>query len=200
MKKTFKIIGLVLSFAGFMALGYFMPMEVYDPVLSALNGGKTNNSIQSQKERELPLESRRVADNIDTTPAVVEPVVDSVAVDSVAMPATAVAQVSGIPQNIKAVVGYRSTKNYKRVGYPLTVTAEVESGAVLECLVKSSEESTASVAKATFKDGKAVFGNVPPVDGGAYYICVRNTETGESAGIRQKGFDKIAKWSKEIVS
>lgn len=203
MKKTFKIIGLVVSFVGFMALGYFMPTKVYDPVLKVLNGDKMNDqniSYQTHSKPVLPPENGNIAANTDNVPAIQEPMRDSIVVDSVATTVVEVAQVSGMPKNVKAFVGNRSTKNYKKLGLPLTVTAEVETDAELECLVKLSEASTDYVAKTTFKNGKAVFGNIPPVDGGAYYICVRNTVSGESAGILQKGFDKIAKWSKEELT
>ncbi len=201
MKKTFKIIGLVISFLGFMALGYFVPMHVYDPIVQLFNNGVTAPAQPKAAPAVAYNNQQSVAEKPVADPVVEEPAVKTQSVDSLpTVEENIVAQVSGVPQNIKAVVSARSTKNYKRLGYPLTVTAEVESGADMECLVKLSEQSADYVAKAMMKDGKVVFGNVPPVDGGAYYICVRNVNSGESAGLIKGGFDKVKKLSKEELT
>lgn len=172
--KIIEIIGIIITFIVCTIIGYYMPIPEFGKHIS-------KNEIEDSLRENLSNDSETIVD--------VENMVES------DLNATEETVVSSAPYNINAIVGVRSPKYYTKIGFPLTVSAEVETGDELECLIKENDSSDVIVAQSAMTNGKCAFPDIPPVDGGRYYICVRNTVTGEFTGIYQDGFNKISKWS-----
>lgn len=209
MKNSVKIIGLVIVFIGSAVIGYLIPKNVYaevlgivqvdeaEPVKLAESPKPTVKSTTPEQVNKPVVADVQAVDNAQEQVAVA----DSVVIQTPQPVEVAeVPQVSGMPMIVKVTVGGRNSKEPKRVGYPLTVLAQVETGAELECEVRPSKDSGEVVAKKVMTNGKVTFKEIKPIDGGAYYICVRNMQTGEEIGAIYKGFSKIGKWGKDELT
>ena len=211
MKNSIKIIGLVIVFIGSAVAGYLIPKNVYAEVLGPVNLQVDVAEPVKQAESPKPTVKSTASEQVNK-PVVADVQAADSAQDQVAMADSVaiqtpqpvevaeVPQVSGMPMIVKVTVGGRSPKEPKRVGYPLTVLAQVETGAELECEVRPSKDSGEVVAKKVMTNGKVTFKEIKPIDGGAYYICVRNMQTGEEIGAIYNGFSKIGKWGKDELT
>ena len=211
MKNSVKIIGLVIVFIGSAVAGYLIPKNVYAEVLGPVNLQVDVAEPVKQAESPKPTVKSTASEQVNK-PVVADVQAADSAQDQVAMADSVaiqtpqpvevaeVPQVSGMPMIVKVTVGGRSPKEPKRVGYPLTVLAQVETGAELECEVRPSKDSGEVVAKKVMTNGKVTFKEIKPIDGGAYYICARNMQTGEEIGAIYNGFSKIGKWGKDELT
>ena len=176
--RALEIIGLIITFIAFAVIGYCLPIpelhSIKDETKIAdvilVDTTNTNNDTITPPEI--------VADSIQEVPS----------------------SKNSRPQNINVHVGMRNPRYRSRVGLPVTVTAEVETDDPLECLIKINETSEVIIAKADLVENKCSFADVKPIDGGTYYICVKNTATGETSGKYINGFDKISKWTAEDLT
>ena len=209
MKNSVKIIGLVIVFIGSAVIGYLIPKNVYaevlgivqvdeaEPVKLAESPKPTVKSTTPEQVNKPVVADVQAVDNAQGQVAVA----DSEAIQTPQpIEVAEVPQVSGMPMIVKVTVGGRSPREPKRVGYPLTVLAQVETGAELECEVRPSKDSGEVVAKKVMTNGKVTFKEIKPIDSGAYYICVRNMQTGEEIGAIYNGFSKIGKWGKDELT
>ena len=209
MKNSIKIIGLVIVFIGSAVIGYLIPKNVYaevlgivqvdeaEPVKLAESPKPTVKSTTPEQVNKPVVADVQAVDNAQGQVAVA----DSEAIQTPQpIEVAEVPQVSGMPMIVKVTVGGRSPREPKRVGYPLTVLAQVETGAELECEVRPSKDSGEVVAKKVMTNGKVTFKEIKPIDSGAYYICVRNMQTGEEIGAIYNGFSKIGKWGKDELT
>lgn len=176
--KLLEISGLIITFIAFAIVGYCLPINITtkaEEVIVAYGNNIPQDEIND---------------------AIVEQITqDSISTSQPQDPASnAVIEGSNsTPKIINTYIGKRNTKNIP--GLPLTVSAEVESGDNLVCIIKLNEASTDIVAEAPMTNGKCSFPNLMPTDNGTYYICVRNATTGESVSEYKNGFNKITKWS-----
>lgn len=98
---------------------------------------------------------------------------------------------STTPEIKSAIVGLRSSANYRQAGYDFTASASTESGDNL--LYELFEADNDRTAKYQSQNGQ--FKNVYPVDTGKYWLRVTNTRTGDFATKEVSGFGKINKYS-----
>lgn len=185
MQKIMKIVGLVVTFFLSAIVGYMLPIDFIDIQFR-------EPAIVQHAKIEDPTTIVTPSQNIELNTDVVQQ--DSIATTNEDVPVEGT--VDKVPKNIIAQVWTMKNSIY----YQMVVTAEVESGDALECVLKTSESSDNHIAKGTFKDGKFLFTNIPPVDDGTYYVSVVNTTSQDKSGIVQTGFNKMAKWSKEEVT
>lgn len=180
------IIGLVVTFFLSVLVGYMLPIDF-------IIGDQIQESVieQSAKQEEsdtIVMSSQNIAEDTKVVQqdsgVILE---EEVSVEVIA---------DKVPKNIVAQVWPMKNSIY----YQMVVTVDVESGDALECVLMTSETSEDVISKGTFKDGKFIFYNIPPVDAGTYYVCVINTTSQDKSGIVQTGFNKMAKWSKEEVT
>lgn len=165
MSNTGKIIGLILTFCACGVVGYFLPITV------SSSGGAT----QAESAIGQPPQAEMISETTENPTVTAPTVVDTL---------------SSCPYNIQVV-----HQQNAKLGYVVSVTASVDTNDELECVIKINETATNVVARQTMAQGKCYFQHVLPVDGGSYYVGVRNVATGEMAGVVKSGFHKMVKWS-----